>query len=349
MSEAPTLPPLRDRVTAPATLDVPASSEGITWRASTIDDLDALLDCARACALVDHPWFMPTRDEYEEDFTVSNIDPRRDTIHAEDASGQIVARGIALRTATAETIVRVITDSGVRPSHRGRGLGTALRTWLDGRALQHLAAADERLPGWVLAYVPEAHTVKRELLERRGYRAARYFLELTRDLSAPIEPREPRGDLEIATYTPELSEATRLASNDAFRDHWGSQPQNEEVWRKHRETEVARDDLSFVALGTNAAGEREVAGYVFTIVNPDDWPGLGFSSAYVELVGTRREWRGRGIAPTLLTRVLEAAKAEGLEKVALDVDAENPTGAFDLYTALGFERSHPTIAYVREF
>ena len=94
-------------------------------------------------------------------------------------------------------------------------------------------------------------------------------------------------------YRPELSEATRLASNDAFRDHWGSQPQNEEVWEKHRSVSIARDDLSFVAIGTNAAGEEEVAGYVITVVQPDDFEGQGFSSSYVELVGTRREWRGQ--------------------------------------------------------
>ena len=147
----------------------------------------------------------------------------------------------------------------------------------------------------------------------------------------------------------ELSEATRLASNDAFRDHWGSQSQNQEVWEKHRSVSISRDDLSFVAIGTNAAGEEEVAGYVITVVQPDDFEGQGFSSSYVELVGTRREWRGKGIAPALLTRVLEASKADGLDKVVLDVDAENPTGALGLYTSLGFEESNRTVSYVREF
>ncbi len=167
--------------------------------------------------------------------------------------------------------------------------------------------------------------------------------------TAPIEPREPKGELRIETYRPEFSEATRLASNDAFRDHWGSQSQNAEVWGKHREAEVSRNDLSFVAFGTNAAGEEEVAGYVITVVSPDDFEGQGFTSSYVELVGTRREWRGRGIAPALLVRVLEASKAEGFDKVVLDVDAENPSGALGLYTALGFEESNRTVAYIREF
>ena len=84
-------------------------------------------------------------------------------------------------------------------------------------------------------------------------------------------------------------------------------------------------------------------------MQPDDFEGQGFTSSYVELVGTRREWRGSGIAPALLTRVLEASKADGLDKVVLDVDAENPTGALGLYTSLGFEESNRTVSYVRDF
>src|SRR5690606_18970796 len=161
---------------------------------------------------------------------------------------------------------------------------------------------------------PDRQVDAAHLFERAGYRVARYFLEVRRDLQQPIEPKEIRGDLRIEHYSRDLAEAARTASNDAFRDHWGSQPQNEELWRVHREKEAARNELSFVAIGTNAAGEEEVAGYVLTVVQPDDFAGQGFTSSYVELVGTRREWRGRGIAQALLTRVLEASRADGLDK-----------------------------------
>ncbi len=64
-----------------------------------------------------------------------------------------------------------------------------------------------------------------------------------------------------------------------------------------REAEVARNDLSFLAVGTNDEGVEEVAGYVLASVRPDDFAGQGFTSSYVDLVGTRRAWRRRGSRP----------------------------------------------------
>lgn len=51
----------------------------------------------------------------------------------------------------------------------------------------------------------------------------------------------------------------------------------------------------------------------------------------------RREWRGQGIGKRLLTACLAAAKAGGLEKVELQVFADNLT-AIRLYESAGFRR-----------
>ena len=52
-------------------------------------------------------------------------------------------------------------------------------------------------------------------------------------------------------------------------------------------------------------------------------------------VGTRPEWRGRGIGAALMVRAMRAWKAEGKEAVMLDVNVNNP-GAIRLYLQLGF-------------
>jgi ribosomal protein S18 acetylase RimI-like enzyme len=59
---------------------------------------------------------------------------------------------------------------------------------------------------------------------------------------------------------------------------------------------------------------------------------------WINSVGTRRAWRGRGVATALLQEVLHAAAGaeDGLERAILGVDAENPTGALRVYRALGF-------------
>ena len=84
-------------------------------------------------------------------------------------------------------------------------------------------------------------------------------------------------------------------------------------------------------------------------VNEGDWPGQGFSSSYIDLVGVTRAWRKRGIAPALLAKTLSAVAAEGLDKAVLDVDSDSPTGALGLYTGLGFEESNRSVAHNRVY
>jgi len=341
--------PLSARVDAPTELRRPESTAELTWRAATADDIDGILDLDRDSSAVDHPHYQLTRDEVAEDFEASWIDPAEDTILAVAPDGRVIAYGVSILSSSRVTIARNYMGGSVRPSHRRRGIGSQVIDWLDGRARQHLASLDENLPGWIMFYHDARQQDVFKLLEARGYTIGRYFLELGRDLANPIEPRPLPEGVRLVPYTPEWSEATRLATNDSFRDHWGSQPTTEEVWAMHRGLDVARDDLSFVAVGTNAAGEEEVAGLVIASVRPDDFAGQGFSSSYVDLVGTRREWRRQGIAPALLTAHMDAVKREGLDKVVLDVDAENPSGALGFYESLGFAESNRTIAYMRTF
>ena len=59
--------------------------------------------------------------------------------------------------------------------------------------------------------------------------------------------------------------------------------------------------------------------------------------AWINTVGTRRAWRGKGVARWLMTDVHQriAAADDGFERAILGVDAENPTGALRVYRRLG--------------
>ena len=72
------------------------------------------------------------------------------------------------------------------------------------------------------------------------------------------------------------------------------------------------------------------------------------SGGYVALVGVVRDWRRRGVAPAMLAEVMRAARAAGHERIALDVDSENPTGALGLYTGMGFVATSRSVAHVEE-
>jgi mycothiol synthase len=62
----------------------------------------------------------------------------------------------------------------------------------------------------------------------------------------------------------------------------------------------------------------------------------GRREAYVAKVGTRREYRRRGIATTLLQHCLAACQEAGYDEASLMVDSENPTGALTVYERAGF-------------
>jgi ribosomal protein S18 acetylase RimI-like enzyme len=338
---------LSKRVEAPAELLPPASTPELTWRPATPDDIPGLLELDRESAVLDHPHYVLTYEEIADEFEASWVDPAKDTIVATDPDGRVIAYGISTLSPSRVTLARNIFGGAVLPAYRGRGIGSQIADWLDARGRQHLAALDDDMPAWLMVYLDQRQQDAAKLFTDRGYTIARYFLGLRRDLAEPIESRPLADGLRLEPYTPDWSERTRDAYNDAFRDHWGSQPSTEEGWRMHRDAEVARNDLSFLAIGTNEDGAEEVAGYVLASVRPDDFAGQGFTSSYVDLVGTRRAWRRRGIAPALLTAHLVATKRDGLEKSVLDVDAENPTGALGLYESLGFAESNRTIAYTK--
>jgi len=333
---------LSERVDAPAELQ-PAAVGGVVWRAATLDDIDDIVALSAAMAAVDHPDWSEPREEIEELLTLSFVDVSRDTLIGE-VDGRIVAFGQALPPFEPETIVRSVLLGGVHPEFRGRGIGRSLLDWLEGRGRQQLAAFELALPGWLMAYTQDRNPGAARLFERSGFPTVRYFAQLERTLDGPIPELELPAPLRMVNASLDRSAATRNAKNSAFRDHWGSQPTPLEAWDNFMTTSTRRLDLSYLALDGD-----EVVGLVILDVNEDDWALQGYPSSYISLVGVVAAWRRRGVAPALLSASLLASRSAGLERTALDVDSENPTGALGLYTGMGFATVHTSRAHVKEF
>lgn len=338
--------PLSARVHAPVELQ-PASVAGVAWRSARLDDLDAVVALYAAISRVDHPEWTETRDEIELEFTQSWSDLERDTLIGE-SDGMPIAFGQVICPPGPESIVRSLLYGGVHPDHRGRGIGRALLDWQEGRGRQQLAASTLLLPGWILCYSGESNTGASVLFERAGFAAQRYFWQLERELDEPIPGLELAAPLRLVALRPELSEATRLAKNEAFRDHWGSQPISSEQWEGFMAMPERRSDLSFLAL----EGER-VVGFVVVDMNGADGASdagtPGFRAVEIVWVGVVADWRRRGLAPALLAASLRASYHAGFERAALNVDSESPTGALGLYTGMGFARMSSSRANVKAF
>jgi mycothiol synthase len=221
-------------------------------------------------------------------------------------------------------------EGGVHPDFRGRGLGRQLMDRIEPRA-SRLGA--ERHPGAELHLRAsgglDGASVRR-LLEHRGFEPVRYFHELVRPLPGDLPPA-PGG---VRPYAPELAEPVRQAHNEAFAEHWGSSPRTEQHWRELVESRAFRPECSFVSVAED--------GLVDAYVICRQWVA---GELYVELVGTRRRARGRGLARACLSASLRAGAERGYAKADLAVDAQNATGAGRLYESMGFQPVRVTAAY----
>lgn len=322
---------LAARVGAPVALPVPQHPDVATWRGATAADIDAMHAVSAAADKVDHPTWTTPREDIADTFELVEIDHATDTLLALGHDGELLGYATSHRHPDTDSKVKVMFEGAVHPAHRRRGIGRELMTWQYARGRQILAAHETTLPGVFEIYVTETNAGATILAEGLGMETARWFTSMVRDMRVPL-PDAAEPALPLQPFDLEHSEATRLAKNDAFRDHWGSLPNSPKRWAQFVEGEFFRPDLSTIALD----GDR-VGAFCLASVNEHDFEHLGASHAYIDLIGVVREDRGKGLAPAVIARTLRAIADAGLEKAVLDVDTDSPTGANDLYVNLGFE------------
>src|SRR5699024_1843858 len=133
-----------------------------------------------------------------------------------------------------------------------------------------------------------------------------------------------------------LQEALRDAHNDAFRDHRNFSPISAEHWAFWGSSATQRPARSRVVLQDDRVLAYAVTG--------EYEPGV----SHIELVGTRREARGLGLARQVLLGSLRAAREAGFRISELEVDSTSPTGADRLYASVGFHPVRVISRYVRD-
>lgn len=318
----------------------------LEWRPPRRQDDGAWLQLLLAIEAVDRRGEVLTAEDLTDEWASLWSHPESDAVVAWDGDRPVAFGWIKTQVATLAEH-RISLWGGVAPSHRGRGVGTELLARQVARARAVAAGLD---PGFPVRLGLEAGAHQHDLLalaSGAGFAQERRFLEVARPVDpAPVAVPAPAGLVPLA-WDEAVDASVRVAHVEAFADHWGTEPATEESWRQwytgHR---GFRPDLSRV-LVEEASGE--VAAFCLAAAYPSDWA-TGPREAWVQSLGTRRGWRGRGAARSVLTATLhEVGRAEdGFERTILGVDAENPTGALALYRSLDFEDVRVTVRLGRK-
>jgi mycothiol synthase len=231
---------------------------------------------------------------------------------------------------------RVDLFGGVDPGWLGRGLGRELLGWQWERARELRAASDAPEQWQAESRVMDTDAAAARLLTRREFAPTRYYFEMVAPTTGVSGAKLPVG-LRSEVPGPGIERPLYEADSEAFADHWGFQRREFDRWLGLTLRNGAfRPDLSRVVFDSD-----EIAGYLLSFRDPD--PGR----VLVGRVGTRRPWRGRGVASALLAEVLEASARAGHPHVCLGVDAGSLTGAVEVYERAGFVQEHCFVAYRR--
>ncbi|WP_018156052.1 GNAT family N-acetyltransferase [Demetria terragena] len=320
---------------------------GLVWSPWTEEDLPDVSAMLTAVEAVDSPSERHSLAELQEDFASATYDLARDCLLARGSAGDVVAIARSICADGDVTARRALLAGAVRPDRRGLGIGRAIMAW----QLAHARAwfTNGRTPEHELlrlrVFSDSKATAEHRLAERCGLTQARFYAELTLRLPAePVADRHVDG-IELRPWREATSVATLAVRNAAFADSWGSVETTEDRWLERQQATSFRPDWSFVAVDRETG---QVVALLMSSAYEQDWEPQGFTSGYIDLLGTLRDYRGRGLASALITQAMRTFQQAGLDAAEIGVDSENESGAFGLYTSLGFEQTSGTVQFMRE-
>lgn len=336
------LPPLRERVDPPDRLGLPPADLGLHWRGLQEADVPVLHALFHRIEEHDRTPYRTAVEEAHERYVADWHGEPDNVLGGFDANGTLVAFGAVALSPTDTHTLRVHIEGGVDPERRTHGIGSAVLDWQLGRARQLLAASERADPARLVVHVEDDMPDSVHMLTARGFKPSRYYTELRRDLSSALPDVGLKRPLEIVPWSAELDEQVRLAHNVAFAEHWVSEPQTEDTWTQGRTYFVP--EWSFIVLD-RTSDRAQVVGYLLSSKYEQDWSSLGWTEGYIDLLGVRPDWRGRGIATALVSQALHAYAETGMQYASLGVDTQEPGAVFGLYSKLKFEPTRGSTMY----
>jgi len=283
-------------------------------------------------------------EEFAADMQSVGFNPETDTAVILSADGKHA--GYAEVAAGRKPIVRLRAYGSVHPDFRNQGLGRRLVEWTEERSRQYIHHAPQGARVVLHHFVYNVQEDAIALLNQLGYQHIRSFYRMLVDLDDRIQPPFiPDGiRLRPIQNDPEEIRAALWIDYQAFMNHWGSVGETfEDYYARTLNRLTTRPQYDLSACRLAVAGEEPVGLAISSLWTQED-----ADKGWVDAIGVLKSWRGRGIGQALLMDEFVELKKRGKKRAGLSVDAENQTGALELYFRAGMRIDLEVRVYEKE-
>jgi mycothiol synthase len=305
-------------------------------------DLSAIADLINTCEEVDRLDQGTSISELQQEFNEPSLDKARDICLWEDANGKLITVAQLWISEPAEVIDGWLSFH-IHPDARGGDLEAAAIAWGEMRMREVSAVRGSPVKLRSSARADECDRIS--LLTSCGFKADRYFFRMARSLSEPIpEPQFPEGFWLREFPGEQDSEAWVEMFNQSFIDHWNHHDLTVDKFKYDLAKPDYRNDLDLIAVDSDGT----FVAFCYCIISQEENDRSGRNEGWIGVLGTRRGFRKIGLGRAMLLAGLHRLKAAGVATAILGVDAENPSGALQLYESVGFHNIRDSISYVKD-
>jgi mycothiol synthase len=281
------------------------------------------------------------------DVTYANLDdcdPALDVVVIEAAGGDVVGYGRTSVDDLGTGVRDCVVFAPVHPDHLARPLFDAVIRAQEEHLRPAAAEAGTARYRAHAGHPGPGRPAEGEAawLEGLGYVATEWGASLVRPNLDDIPDRRLPEGVEVRPVTEDQVRTILEAHFEAFRGEWDFHEPTESDF-----AEAFEDPLRDISLWKVAWAGDVVVGQVKPFINHEENAERRTLRGYTEYISTHRDWRNRGIAGALLAMSLQELRDRGMTEAALGVDTNNPGGAFQLYTGLGFHLRSYDAVYTR--
>lgn len=332
------------------------------WAPGPVDgasasDVDQLLALVRRHEEFARGWPSASRVDVLKEVSVRST-RTRESVVVRDPEGVIRAWGRVHDRAAGRMVLLLV----VSPDLDDRAADASARlllAWAETQA-QEVGVARGHDPQQVDTGTFSGDERQQRWLARAGFRRVRTWWQMSRPVTpdeADLVPSPTRWEADGVVYRQVEREGGGMPEEQdlrtvhrvlegAFTDHFNFKPETfGEFLARLREEPGHRWDHWWLAELTDAAGEPAAVGALAgSVSETDDGP----EGSYVDYIGVLSEARGRGVAKGLLRTIIADAAARGRDRVGLEVDADSPSGAERIYTAMGWRTTYETESWHKD-